>query len=391
MLPGQIAMNAPLLQVARHQPTLLLAAAPRSEPDRVSLVIVGARGRVASALRALLAREQSAVEARCGIRLLLRGAFDRRGCHFDNAGIAPLSAPALMTQSSLHDGDPLQQLREIDGPCILVDASGSQQWADHYVVLLQAGIGVVTPNKRAHSACYRDWLQLRAAAGRAPLHYETTVGAALPVISTLRSLGERGERVLGIEGVLSGSLSFILARVQQGTPLSAAVAEAIRLGYTEPDPLEDIGFVDLRRKLLILAREAGQRLEPEQIRVDALLPAGVALEALLGGALDAEWSERAASARAQGQRLVVVAQWQQAGQARISVRAEPADSVLANLAAGENIVRIRSEYHDAIPLCIRGPGAGPAVTAAGIFSDVVAAARALLVRTRAGGVSVAES
>jgi homoserine dehydrogenase len=371
-------MNAALRSIVTLADEARPPPATRIERNRVSLVIAGARGRVASALRAQLAREQPTLEDRCGIRLVLAGAFDRHGSCFDAAGMAPLAAPTRMAQATLTHSDPLQQLHDLAGPCILVDASGSQQWADAYVPLLNAGIGIVTANKRAHSARYSDWLALRAAAGKAPLHYETTVGAALPVISTLHSLAARGERVLGIEGVLSGSLSFILTRVQQGTPLSAAVAEAIRLGYTEPDPLEDIGFSDLRRKLLILAREAGQRLEPEQIRVDALLPDDVSLDALLAGTLDAEWSERAARALAHRQKLVAVASWQLAGQARISVRAEPLDSVLASLAGGENIVRIQSEYHDALPLCIRGPGAGPAVTAAGMFSDMISAARAWL-------------
>jgi homoserine dehydrogenase len=367
---GQSAIIAAVRSLAQRQPT----------PQRVQLVLAGARGRVASALRAQLAREQPALLNRAGIELIVAGVFDRRGALFDPNGIVPLSVAQRLTDCAPTPTQSLiEHIHALPGPVVFIDATGSAEWAAEYPHLLRAGIGIATPNKRAHSGSYREWSQLREAAlmGRAPIHYETTVAAALPVISTLRNLQQCGERVLSIEGVLSGSLSFILTRVQQGIALSEAVAEAIRLGYTEPDPLEDLDFVDLRRKLLILVREAGQRLEPEQVRVESLLPRGATLAALLTGAFDNAWRHRAHTARASGQTLVAVAQWQTAGQARIYIRAETKHSPLARLTAGENIVRIRTEYHDAIPICISGPGAGPAVTAAGIFSDVLAASRAL--------------
>ncbi len=374
-------MSAQLLSRPKAQTATDNTARRKPDTQRVQLVLAGARGRVASALRAQLAREQASIRQRTGIDLVLAAAFDRRGAIFNAEGLAPLDVARPIAASEAPGlAQLLDRIHALQGPTLLIDATGSAEWAAEYPHLLRAGIGIATPNKRAHAGCYAQWQTLREAArsGRAPIQYETTVGAALPVISTLHSLSQRGERVIGIEGVLSGSLSFILSRLQQGIALSEAVAEAIQLGYTEPDPLEDLDFIDLRRKLLILTREAGQRLEPEQIRVDSLIPENVSLAGLLSGQCDDAWRQRAQSAKADGRRLVVVAEWQQAGQARIGVRAEPLDSPLARLAGGENIVRIRTEYHDAIPICISGPGAGPTVTAAGVLSDVVIASRQLL-------------
>lgn len=343
----------------------------------VQLILAGARGRVASAFRQLLQRAQRTQQLNS---LRFAGAFDRRAARFHASGFEALELGFELPEHGPQSQDSLiERLSALQGPKIFIDATGSREWADAYPDLLRLGVGIVTPNKHAFAGGYARWQQLHdhAAAAGLPLHYETTVGAALPVLSTLQSLRQRGERIVAIEGVLSGSLSFILDQLQGGKRLSEAVAEAIQLGYTEPDPLEDLCFRDVCRKLLILSRSAGHRLEPQQVRIDALLPEATSLSDLLTGACDADWQARVQQARAGGQKLVALASWQIAGEARISVRSVGQDSPLAQLAGGENIIRIRTEFHDAIPITIKGPGAGPEVTAAGLFGDVLQAVQVL--------------
>src|SRR5205085_9766776 len=184
-------------------------------------------------------------------------------------------------------------------PMLLIDCTASDEIADRYLPLLTQGIGVVGANKRANSRCFASWqlLQRTAREQRAPYRYETTAGAAIPLLGPLRDLRLRGERVHALHGVLSGSLSFLLHRLHEGCAFSAAVEEARLLGYTEPDPLEDLRALDLSRKLLVLARECGFALEPAALEVESLFePApgdARALPLQLAGA-DAGWRERVA-------------------------------------------------------------------------------------------------
>jgi aspartokinase/homoserine dehydrogenase 1 len=363
------------------------APAPRARADDaadapvVDVVLVGARGQVGSALRALLAREAADLPRRAGLRLRLRAAFDRRGLAEDPAGLDPL-APAFAPR---REGDwPALRARLQAGgaPTLLLDCTASDAIADEVPALLAAGIGVVAANKRANARRHADWAALQALARRhrVPWRYETTAGAAIPVLGPLRALRVRGERVLRLEGVLSGSLSHVLGRLQAGARFSDAVLEARALGLTEPDPREDLGGQDLARKLLVLAREAGFAIEPEDVRVRPLAalddrPLAAALAALPRD--DAGWAEWAARAAAAGRRLVALARVDASG-GEVGVVALDADDPLARLAPGENRLRVVTEFQHAPPLLLGGPGAGPQVTAAGVLGDALAAARALL-------------
>jgi homoserine dehydrogenase len=359
-----------------------LPFAPAAVP-RVDLVLAGARGRVASALRRQLARRRAALLAQAGLDLRLLAAFDRHGFAFDLQGLHAAAADEDFDERS--DGDLeglVANLCQPDrGATLLVDCTASDEIADLYPRLLAAGVGVVGANKRANARSHAHWeaLQRDARAHRAPYRYETTVGAAIPLLGPLRDLRLRGERVLSLEGVLSGSLSFVLHRVQAGADLSDAVAEAVALGYTEPDPLDDLRAVDLARKLLVLARESGFALEWSDLRVEPLVDPAAAGRLGLAAALrgeDVRWRERARAAAACGERWVVLA-GVDAGGGWIGPRRVPADSPFASLPAGQNLVRIRTDLQDAAPLLLGGPGAGPEVTAAGLLSDIVAAAREL--------------
>jgi aspartokinase/homoserine dehydrogenase 1 len=373
-----------LLELPASRPVAGPAPAlrPAAPARRVDVVLAGARGQVGSALCRQLARQAAALRDEGGIDLRLVGAFDRHGLARSAAG---LDAPDRRTYAARAPGDVdalLDGARRAGArPLVFVDCTASDAIADLYPALLSTGIGVVAANKRANARSAAAWRALQDAArrGGAPYRYETTVGAAIPVLGPLRDLRLRGERVLGLEGVLSGSLAHVLARVHDGLAFSAAVAEARTLGYTEPDPLDDLCAVDLARKALVLARECGFALEPGAVRIEALVDAAAAqrdgLAAALG-AQDAPWQARAALARRRRARWVVLVRIGPDG-ADIGARRVPLSSPFAALPPGQNLLRVRTALQDASPLVLGGPGAGPEVTAAGVLTDLLAAARDL--------------
>jgi aspartokinase/homoserine dehydrogenase 1 len=351
--------------------------------SRIDLILIGARGQVGSALRRQLGRQQSLLRDAAGLELSLIAAFDRRGFAFDLQGLAATALESAFVPRQVDDVERL--LAHVTRPgaarTIVIDCTASDEIADCYPRLLAAGVGVVGANKRANSrslAAYRN-LQQTAREHGAPYRYETTVGAAIPLLGPLRDLRLRGERVSSIQGVLSGSLSYILHRLHTGCAFSAAVAEARALGYTEPDPLEDLRATDLARKLLVLARESGFALESDDLRIEPLIefnPAdGLGLDDALA-AQDESWRERIASAIARDERWIVLAEADENG-GRIGLRAVPAQSAFGQLKPGQNLILIRTDLQDQTPLTVSGPGAGPEITAAGVLSDVLAAAAQL--------------
>jgi len=354
--------------IPHHPETALQPAAARR---RVDLVLVGARGQVGSAFRERLAGQQQALRLALGLDLALLATLDQRGFAFDLQGLVPDQCHADLRAREPGDLEHLlaHLVRPGAAPALFIDCSASDEITDLYPRLLAGGVGVVAANKRGNArplAFYRE-LQRLAQQHGAPYRYETTAGAAIPLLEPLRDLRQRGERVRSIRGVLSGSLSYILARVHDdGLAFSDAVAEACRLGYTEPDPSEDLCLRDVSRKLLGLAREAGFALEAQDLVIDPLED-------------DGNWEARVIKAKERGERWVVLAEADEHG-GRIGLQCLPGTSPFANLRPGQNLVQVTTDLQDAVPLSLSGPGAGPAVTAAGVFSDVLAAARQLVRR-----------
>jgi homoserine O-acetyltransferase len=368
-------------------------ASPRPPAARrVDVVLVGATGRVGSALAAQLeaVRAPLAQAPQVGVDLRIVGALNRRRMAWVPQGIAPRALAAALEAGEPTDWPSLlERLYEAeDDPLVFIDCTASPEVAALYVRLLERGIAVVTPNKRANAGPLAAYERLRRLGANVPFRYETNVGAALPILGTLADLKRAGDRLRSVTAVLSGTLAFVLHRVEQGALFSAAVREAHALAYTEPHPREDLSGEDVARKLLILLREAGFPCEREDLKVEPMVPEDLAAEedperfmdSLV--ALDTFWAERTAAARARGQRLFYLASFY-GTEPRVGVAALPADHAVGRGAPGENIVVYSTDRYPKLPLTISGPGAGPEVTATGVLNDLIGAARQLAWRAPA--------
>lgn len=268
------------------------------------------------------------------------------------------------------------------GPTIVMDTAVGEATADLDARALSSGAGLVFSNKAPfamrHGTPAGD--AIWACAG--PLgrvRYETTCGAGLPVISTLRSLLDTGDDVIEIVGALSGTFGAIFSDVADGIPFSAAVRSAKERGYTEPDPRDDLSGLDVARKALILARTIGRRVDLDELAIENLVPEAlrnVGLADFLDRAseLDAEMAARAEEAKATGKALKYVATIRPEGSIAVGLRAIRKETVLGALQGPENIISFRTQRYDAHPLNVTGPGAGAAVTAAGVIADVLSLA-----------------
>ena len=261
---------------------------------------------------------------------------------------------------------------------VLVDCTASGAVAEHYADWLERGIHVVTPNKRANTASWDRYQRLQAASrGASPRYlYETTVGAGLPIVQTLRNLIETGDRVHRVEGILSGTLSYLFNAFDGERPFSAILQQAKEAGYTEPDPRDDLSGMDVARKVVILAREIGLPLELGDVSVDGLVP-----DALADGPVetfmarlpehDEAMTDLLRTAQAEGKVLRFVGSVDRSGEASVRLRRYPTDHAFARINHTDNIVRFQTDRYDENPLIVQGPGAGPAVTAAGVFADLL--------------------
>ena len=239
---------------------------------------------------------------------------------------------------------------------VVVDVTASAELPERYPRWLDAGAAVVTANKLGLCGSMASF---RALAARR-LYYETTAGAGLPVVETVRSLVRTGDRLLGIEGVFSGTLGFLFHELSRGTDFAAAVADAAARGYTEPDPNEDLRGLDVARKLVILARTASFDIELDDVQVESLVDRAAELES------------RRRDAQTSGRRLAYLASFRD-GRAAVGVEAVAADHPAARLTGTDNLFLLETERYGGSPIVVQGSGAGAAVTAGGVFADILRA------------------
>ena len=260
----------------------------------------------------------------------------------------------------------------------VIDCTTDEGLAGEYVRFLSNGFNVVAANKKANTSKLAYYREMRNTAAKnfRKFLYETNVGAGLPVIDTMQSLIRSGDELETFEGILSGSLSMIFGLLEDGIPLSKAVAEAMQLGFTEPDPRDDLSGMDVARKLLIIAREVGLQLELDDIAVEPVVPLdhvdNIERKELIGAleALDDSFSSKIKAAEAAGEVLRYVGRIEN-NTCRVAIEAVPSDKPLGAIRDGENALVLHTHYYQPIPLVLRGYGAGAAVTASGVFGDIL--------------------
>lgn len=364
----------------------------------VSLLVLG-KGVVGSELLEQIAEARHALRSDHDIDLRLVGLADQRRVAFDPHGLEPTDWRRALEAAP--DGEPrgprgpvtaevLDRMRRLPVP-VLVDVTAADGMQGLYREAFARGIHVVAANKKPLTipTPERDALLQQARAHYRAYHYETTVGASLPVIDTLKNLVRTGDKVRLIEGSFSGTLGYLTNELMAGTPLATAVRTAKELGYTEPQPQDDLSGLDAARKALILARELGLSIDLEDVALEPLVPSDLLeepdLDAFFGRleAYEPTLNAELDGYRAEGKHLRYLARIDPSAAERgepvmtVGPMAVPGDHPASHLRGAESFVAFTTQRYAEYPLIVQGAGAGGAVTAAGVLADVLAIAQTL--------------
>jgi aspartokinase/homoserine dehydrogenase 1 len=349
-------------------------------PHTISIGLIGP-GAVGRVLLQQIAAERERLLRDFKLDLRVRGLMTSRKMLLSEAGV-PLDAwkPALDASTTPADVAKFTEHLHVDHlpHTVILDCTADEGVARHYAEWLKAGIHVVTPNKKANSGPLEYYQSLKAArkAGGSSYLYEATVGAGLPVISTLRDLRETGDKIASVEGIFSGTLAYLFNVYDGKTPFSDIVRDAKAKGYTEPDPRDDLSGTDFTRKVIILGREMGLKIEMQDVQVESLIPPGLeqgSPDDFLANLpkFDGEMKKRFDAAAAKGKVLRYMGRLTADGKATVGVAELDRTHAFANIALTDNVVRYATARYNTNPLIVQGPGAGPEVTAAGVFADLL--------------------
>jgi bifunctional aspartokinase / homoserine dehydrogenase 1 len=351
-----------------------------SDARSVHVFVVGV-GLIGSTLLKQIEAQHSYLLAKRKIDLKVVGLANSRKMIFAEGGI-PLDTwkDALdATETTFSMAAFTQQMIALNLPnAIFIDNTASASIPAFYEQILEESISISTPNKVAASGPLLQYKRLKTLADRRNVvwRFETNVGAGLPVINTLNDLIQSGDRIHKIEGVLSGTLSFLFNHFREGVAFSDLVRQALEAGYTEPDPRDDLSGADVRRKLVILAREAGHDLETTDVQIVPLLPQAC-MDAPNVDAFfttleqfNQDFEARRLAAEQAGKVLRCIATLDAQG-ARIALEAVDGSHPFASLDGSDNMIVFFTERYHTRPLVVRGPGAGAEVTAAGVFAEVI--------------------
>lgn len=352
-----------------------------SDYQELNLFVCGV-GTVGDSLLQQIAAQRDSLMKERRLKLNLVGVASGHAAAFNRDGIDIAHYREAMEQGGEGGADRLR--REIIDMnifnSVFVDCTASEDVADIYGDVLKHNVSVVAANKIAASSPYDHYAELKKTARDRGVKFlfETNVGAGLPIINTINALINSGDRILGFQAVLSGTLNYVFNTLSATIPLSQAVKMAQENGYSEPDPRIDLSGKDVIRKLVILARESGYRVEIDDIERNLFIPNEL-FEGTLDNfweqlpALDAKFEADRCRLAAEKKRWRFVAEWKN-GRGSVALREIGMEHPFYNLEGSNNIILLTTErYHD-YPMLIQGYGAGAAVTAAGVFADIMSVA-----------------
>lgn len=345
----------------------------------LNIFLVGI-GTVGRDLISQISRQQDKLKKEHRLKLKLTGVANSRRMIFDREGLDVSELKNTMNESEEKSDlnlfcQTMVQMNMFNS--VFVDCTADAKVADHYLFVLENYISIVAANKVAASSEYSRYRALKEMAAKHGVKFlfETNVGAGLPLISTINDLMRSGDRIVRIEAVLSGTLNYIFNTLSKEIPFSKAVRLAKEIGYSEPDPRIDLSGIDVIRKLVILARESGYRIEKEDVVNNSFIP-----EKYFNSTIDEFWNTISEMDEVfEKQRIVLETgkqKWRfvgvmEEGKASVSLKIVDPGHPFYDLEGSNNIILLTSERYNEYPMLIKGYGAGAAVTAAGVFADLI--------------------
>ncbi|MBI4067372.1 homoserine dehydrogenase [Candidatus Gottesmanbacteria bacterium] len=340
----------------------------------IKLIHLGV-GRVGGELIRQIRSRHNYIKNNFHIKIRYCGLFNSKEGVFNKSG---LSEKEIRNFPGILNTTIKAGIKVIDGSFILIDTSASSETYPILLEVLQRGGYVVLSNKKPLTKTQKEYNILNKI-GKGRVFYETTVGAGLPIINTLQTLISSGDEIVSIEGCFSGTLGFLFSSLEDGMTFSKSVKLAQKKGYTEPDPRDDLGGLDVARKALILARLIGHSLELSDIKLQKLYPENlesISPEDFMSkmSLLDKEYKAKMAKAKKKGRTLRFIASLAQVG-CQVGLSEVSQNSDIGLLRGPDNIISIKTKRYFDQPLVIKGPGAGAEVTAAGVFGDILEIAK----------------